>query len=136
MLIIHDEKSFNSAQLTLLSKIPELVPFLTKHHVSLTVKDLKTNKIHFQQLTSELEYDKSTSILEVMNYLEHQDFFLKDLETIPSLIFISNAVVSAFRVQQVDNLIIIFKDHIEVDDLPHFRKLTLDLKKKITDFYK
>ena len=81
LLIIHDEKSFDSAQLTLLSKIPELVPLLTKHHVSLSVKDLKTNKIHFQQ-TSELEYDKSTSILEVMNYLEHQDFFLKDLETV------------------------------------------------------
>lgn len=135
LLIIHDEKSFNLAQLTFLSKIPELVPQLTKHHLSLTVKDLKTNKIHFQQ-TSEVEYNKSTSILEVMNYFEHQDFFLKDLETIPSLIFISNAVVSAFKIPQVDNLILIFKDHIDVDDLPQFRKLIVDFKKKITDFYK
>lgn len=136
LLIIHDEKSFDSAQLTFLSKIPELVPLLTKHHLSLTVKDLKTNKIHFQQITSEVEYDKSTRILEVMNYLEHLDFFLKDLESIPSLIFISNAVVSAFKIPQVDNLILIFKDHIDIDDLPQFRKQIIDFKKKITDFYK
>lgn len=136
LLTIYDESSFDAAQLTLLSKIPELVPILTKHSLSLTVKDLKTKKIHFQQITSEIDYQTSNSISDLINYLESQEFFLKDLEKIPSIIFISNAIVSTFKVPQVDNLINIFKDHAELDDLPTFRKILFELRKRIMDFYK
>lgn len=133
--IIHDESSFDEAQLTLLSKIPELVPILTKNHLSLTVKDLKTKKVHFQQII-DLQYGKYSSMVELINYLEDQDYFLKDLERTPSLIFMGNSVVTVFKVAQTENIIIIFKDNMEMDELPQFRKLILEFKKKITDFYR
>ena len=136
LLMIYDESSFDSAQLILLSKIAELVPILTKNQASLTVKDLKTKKIHFQQISSEIEYDKSASITELVNFIESQQYFLKDLETTPSIIFISNAAISTFKIPQVENIIIVSKDHIELDDLPNFRKIVFELRKKIVDFYK
>ncbi len=136
LLMIYDESSFDSNQLTLLSKIPELVPILTKNQVSLTVKDLKTKKIHFQQINSDIEYDKSTGISDLISYIENQQYFQKDLENSPTIIFISNAIVGAFKTPEVDTLIILVKDHVELDDLPQFRKLLMDLRKKILDFYK
>ena len=136
LLIIFDESSFDSTQLNFLSKIPELVPILTKNQLSLTVKDLSTKKIHFQQITSEIEFEKSNSISELVNFIETQQFFLKSLEKNPSIIFISNAAISTFKIPQAENLIIISKDHIEIDDLPQFRKITFELRKKIIDFYK
>ena len=126
LLIIFDESSFDSTQLNFLSKIPELVPILTKNQLSLTVKDLSTKKIHFQQITSEIEFEKSNSISELVNFIETQQFFLKSLEKNPSIIFISNAAISTFKIPQAENLIIISKDHIEIDDLPQFRKITFE----------
>ena len=46
----------------MLGKISEIVPLLTKNQLSLTIKDLKTKKIHFQQITAEIEFDKKNSI--------------------------------------------------------------------------
>lgn len=136
LLMIYDESQFDETQLKLLSKIPELVPILTKNQVSLTVKDLKTKKVHFQQISAEIEFDKSSSISDLISYIESQPYFQQDLEDIPTIIFISNAIVGAFKTPEVDNLIIIVKDHTELDDLVQFRKLVMELRKKIVEFYK
>lgn len=137
MLIIYDESKFDPTQLAFLSKIPEIVPLLTKNQVSLTVKDLKTKKIHFQhQYSSEIQFDKANTFSELFNYIESQKYFLDDLEKNPSIIFISNTAISMFKIPQIDNIIIITKDHSELDDLANFRKNVFELKKKILDFYK
>ena len=135
LLIIYDESSFDSTQLKLLSKIHEIVPLLTKNQLSLTIKDLNTKKIHFQQISAEIEHEKSTSISDLVNYIENQGYFQKSLEKDPVIIFISNAIVSAFKIPQGDNIIILIKDHAVVEDLPQFRKLSYDLRKKIIDLY-
>ncbi len=136
LFMIYDESLFDSVQLTLLSKIPELVPILTKNQVSLTIKDLKTQKIHFQQITAEIEYNKSSSIFDLISYIESKQFFLSDMETNPALIFTANAAVSVFKIPQSQSLIIVTKDHIEMDDLPNFRKIVFELRKRVVDFYK
>lgn len=137
ILVIYDESQFDETQLKLLSKIPELVPILTKNQVSLTVKDLKTKKIHFQNsFSTDIEFDKSASLHDLINYIENQSYFQKDLEEVPIIIFISNSIIGAFKTPQVDNLIIILKDHIELDDFLPFRKLVMELRKKIIEFYK
>ena len=135
LLIIYDESSFDSSILNLLSKIQDLVPLLTKHQLSLTIKDLKTKKIHFQQISAEIEHDKSNSITDLMNYIENQEYFQKSLEKEPAIIFIGNAMVSAFKIPKGDNIIISIKDHVDIEDLPQFRKLSYDLRKKIIDLY-
>ena len=137
LLIIYDESKFDVSQLTFLSKISELVPILTKNQVFLTVKDLKTKKIHFQQgHTTEIEFDKARSIADLVNYIDSQEYFLDDLEKIPSIIFISNEAIGIFKIPDVDNIIIITKEHIELEDLVNFRKIIFELRKKILDFYK
>lgn len=136
LLMIYDESQFDETQLKLLSKIPELVPILTKNQVSLTVKDLKTKKIHFQQINSDIEFEKSSSISNLITYIENQPYFQKDLEDVPIIILISNASVGVFKTPQVDNIIIILKDNIELDDFQPFRKLVMELRKKIIEFYK
>ena len=136
LLVIYDESSFDSAQLRMLGKISEIVPLLTKNQLSLTIKDLKTKKIHFQQITAEIEFDKKNSITNLVSYIESQPYFLKDLERNISLVFISTAAISIFKVPQVDNIFIIIKDNMDVDNLIQFRKIIVEIQKKIIDFYK
>lgn len=136
LLIIFDESSFDATQLKFLSKIPELVPLLTKNQLSLIVKDVKTKKIHFQQITAEIEPTKSNAISDLCTYIESQPYFLKDLEKNLSTLLILSAVVSIFKIPQTENIIIIIKDHGELDSLPQYRKIILEIQKKMFDFYK
>lgn len=134
LIMIHDEKSFDANQLKLLSRVPELVPYLTKHQISIQIKDLKTKKIHFQQLTKISE--NSANINDMMNFLENQNFFTKDLETIPSQIFFSKTVISAFKIPVgLDNIFIMSKENVSMEQLSNFRKCTFEVKKKILDFF-
>ena len=118
----------------MLSKISDLVPFLKKYQISLKVKDLKTGKVHFQQVTKYIS--KINEIDELMKSMEQQPFFLGNLECNPAQLFIGDIVISMFKIKNDQNtMFVLSKEKVTQKDLPQFIKSVISIKKRIQSMY-
>ncbi|MHA2365008.1 MAG: hypothetical protein ACXAC7_13710 [Candidatus Hodarchaeales archaeon] len=136
LFVIYDEGEFDQEQLTLLKEVPSIVPFLVDNECSLTIRDLSTQKIHFQQLYSQMDTKKANKIYEILNQMMYLDFMDADLTSSPGFIIIGGTATAIFKIKKVEhNLFITIKDNIDLDQFNQFRKLVHEVKKRVLGFY-
>lgn len=137
LTMIYDETSFDDSQLTLLSKVPEIVPHLTKNQTSLSIRDLRTRKMHFQQLYSEMEYSKASQIYRIIDQMAEIDFFTQaDLTKDPAFLVLGGTSTAVFKIPEVDqNQFVVFKDHTPSDQFNNFKKLVVEIQRRVQSFY-
>lgn len=136
LVLIHDESVFDQGQLTLLKEVPSIVPFLVKNECSLTIRDLKTQKIHFQQLYSRMDPKKAQSIYKIIDQMEHLNFLEDDLIQFSGFVILSGTATAIFKIKEVENnLFVIFKDRVQLDQFTQFQRLVVDIKKRVQNFY-
>lgn len=136
LTLIHDETVFDQGQLTLLKEVHNIVPYLVKNECSLTIRDLKTQKIHFQQLYSQMDPKKAHAMYLIIDQMEHLNFLEDDLIQFPGFVILSGTVTAIFKIKEVENnLFVIFKDRVQLDQFNQFQRLVVDIKKRVQNFY-
>ncbi len=136
LILIHDETIFDQEVITLLKEVPNIVPFLVTNQCSFTIRDLKTQKLHFQQLYSRMDPKKVRHIKEIIIQMEYLNFMDDDLIGDPGYIILGGTATAIFKIEEVENILfIIFKDNFNFLQFNQFQKLVTELQKRVNNLY-
>lgn len=129
-LIRINSNEFDSKQVILLKKIPEIIPFLSDNSLSLVMNDVITKKTHFTQNYANLQREYINELDEVLQKFESSELLFNQAQLVRYLSYLVFGEIAVAMFVLNRNLFIVI-GKIQPEKLNKFEKLVLDVKKRI-----
>ena len=129
-LIRINSNEFDSKQIILLQKIPEIIPFLSENALSLRMNDIITKKTHFTQNYANIRREFLNELDELLKKFEESELLFNQAQLVRyiSYLFFGEIAVAMFMLNR--NLFIVV-GKIQPEKYNKFEKVVQEVKKRI-----
>ena len=129
-LIRINSNEFDSKQVILLQKIPEIIPFLSENALSLRMNDIITKKTHFTQNYANIRREFLNELEELLKKFEESELLFNQAQLVRyiSYLFFGEIAVAMFMLNR--NLFIVV-GKIQPEKYNKFEKVVQEVKKRI-----
>ena len=129
-LIRINSNEFDSKQIILLQKIPEIIPFLSENALSLRMNDIITKKTHFTQNYANIRREFLNELEELLKKFEESELLFNQAQLVRyiSYLFFGEIAVAMFMLNR--NLFIVV-GKIQPEKYNKFEKVVQEVKKRI-----